>query len=194
MQGRESLATKSANNSKNILSSIHNKKRSSKIDKNHIGMPADFRHVGHIGYTQGKGFSVQNNDPEKNSILDQLKALGISADEINENQAFIDQFLQKNTAPVTSSAPQPPSQYGSTRPPPSQYTSPPPPPPQKYGSPPPPPPSQHNNSQRRKTPPPPPPPGIVNLRMDINILRANNKNRSPSCCCSSTTASKKTSK
>lgn len=167
VQGRDSLATRSDTHSKHILSSIHNKKRSSKIDKNHIGMPADFRHVGHIGYTQGKGFSVQNNDPEKNSILDQLRALGISADEISENQAFIDQFLKQNN-PTPASQPPPPSHYGAR--PPQQYASTPPPPPptqrftsptpQQYTSPPPPPSlPQNGNSQRKKTPPPPPPPG-----------------------------------
>ncbi|KAI8076208.1 hypothetical protein BDF21DRAFT_342579, partial [Thamnidium elegans] len=153
VQGRESLSSKSTNGTfghKNILSGIHhNKKRSSKIDKNHIGMPADFRHVGHIGYTQGKGFSVQNNDQEKTGIIEQLQALGISADEISENQAFIDQFLQQNTAtePSSTNAPSaPPLSQFSPRPP-QQGSSPlPPPPPPTFQS-------------KKKTPPPPPPPG-----------------------------------
>ncbi|KAI8981826.1 hypothetical protein BDF20DRAFT_955566, partial [Mycotypha africana] len=71
-------------------------KRKSKVDKNLIGMPADFRHLGHIGYTPGKGFSVQNNDPEWNSLFDQLKELGITAEEIDENQEFIQEFLEQN--------------------------------------------------------------------------------------------------
>lgn len=109
-------------------------------------MPADFRHVGHIGYTQGKGFSVQNNDPEKTGIIEQLQALGISADEISENQAFIDQFLQQNTAaePSFTNAPSAPSV--------SQFS---PRLPQQSSSPPPPPVFQ----SKKKTPPPPPPPG-----------------------------------
>ncbi|KAI9363649.1 hypothetical protein BD770DRAFT_380098 [Pilaira anomala] len=148
LQGRQSLSSKATSQnvlggSKHILPSLHsNKKRLSKIDKNHIGMPADFRHVGHIGYTQGKGFSVQNNDPEKTGIIEQLKALGISAEEINENQDLIDQFLQQNTA-QEQTAPSVP-QFNS-RPPPPQTTSPPPPPPMLQ--------------TRKKTPPPPPPPG-----------------------------------
>lgn len=164
LQGRDSLNTKSNTTShgKHFLGMHNNnKKRSSKIDKNHIGMPADFRHVGHIGYTQGKGFSVQNNDPEKNSILDQLKALGISADEISENQAFIDQFLQQNNAIPTVTAARPTQQYSSPPPPPVQQFKPPS-PPQPYGNsaPPPPPLLHNNNSPKKKTPPPPPPPGM----------------------------------
>lgn len=111
-------------------------------------MPADFRHVGHIGYTQGKGFSVQNNDPEKTGIIEQLQALGISEDEISENQAFIDQFLQQNTATEPSSTSSP------SAPPLSQFSSR---PPQKSSSPPPPPPPIFQS--KKKTPPPPPPPG-----------------------------------
>ncbi|GAA5813172.1 hypothetical protein MFLAVUS_006646 [Mucor flavus] len=162
VQGRESLSSKSTNGTfghKNILSGInHNKKRSSKIDKNHIGMPADFRHVGHIGYTQGKGFSVQNNNPEKTGIIEQLRALGISADEISENQAFIDQFLQQNTAtePSFTNAPSAPSVSQFSPRLPQQSSSPPPPPvfqSKKKTPPPPPPPGRHHT-----TPPPPPPP------------------------------------
>ncbi|SAM05929.1 hypothetical protein [Absidia glauca] len=71
--------------------------RKNTIDKNHIGKPSDFRHLGHIGYTTDKGFTIENNDPEKNAIVDQLKALGITPEEINQNQDFIHQFLNKHT-------------------------------------------------------------------------------------------------
>jgi len=62
------------------------------------------RHLGHIGYTPEQGFSVQNNSPEWNGIFDQLKALGISADEINHNQEFIKNFVEQRGGP-TATAP-----------------------------------------------------------------------------------------
>ncbi|PHZ12084.1 WH1-domain-containing protein, partial [Rhizopus microsporus ATCC 52813] len=98
VQNRQSLYSKVNDQKESAegLFGLKKDKRKSKIDKNHIGMPADFRHLSHIGYTPGKGFSVQNNDPELNGILSQLQALGISAEEINDNQEFIQEFLQQN--------------------------------------------------------------------------------------------------
>ncbi|KAL7309973.1 hypothetical protein PS15m_010787 [Mucor circinelloides] len=169
VQGRDSLTAK-ATVASTASSFGHRKtpsfsntlnKRKSKIDKNHIGMPADFRHVGHIGYTPGKGFSVQNNDPEWNGIFDQLKELGISADEINDNQEFIQDFLQQNGTTLPSSPPpqQPPAV--TTAPPPIQTSRkkapPPPPPPGRHHAPPPPPPPRRSNNNHSSPPPPPPP-------------------------------------
>ncbi|OAD74737.1 hypothetical protein PHYBLDRAFT_124118, partial [Phycomyces blakesleeanus NRRL 1555(-)] len=82
--------------------------KKTKVDKNQIGMPADFRHVGHIGYTPGKGFRVQNNDPEKSAIFDQLKELGITPEEIAQNEDFIQGFLQQHDSTASSSTPPPP--------------------------------------------------------------------------------------
>ncbi|GAN09827.1 hypothetical protein MAM1_0296c09360 [Mucor ambiguus] len=171
VQGRDSLAAKATMASTASSTLGHRKtpsfsntlnKRKSKIDKNHIGMPADFRHVGHIGYTPGKGFSVQNNDPEWNGIFEQLKELGISADEINDNQEFIQDFLQQNGTTLPSSPPplqqQPPSV--TTAPPPIQTSRkkapPPPPPPGRHHAPPPPPPPRRSNNNHSSPPPPPP--------------------------------------
>lgn len=81
------------------------------------------RHLSHIGYTPGKGFSVQNNDPELNGILSQLQALGISAEEINENQEFIQEFLQQNNQQQQQ------QQHASPAPSPIQRKKAPPPPP-----------------------------------------------------------------
>ncbi|KAJ2957260.1 hypothetical protein NQZ79_g7006 [Umbelopsis isabellina] len=131
-----------------------------KLDKTQIGLPADFRHLGHIGYTPEKGFSVQNNDPEWAGLFDQLTALGISAEEIHENEDFIKDFVEQRGGPKKAtkakSAPPPPTRPGArTAPPPPAAKSkrPPPPPPPRVGGrrpPPPPPPS------RRSAPPPPP--------------------------------------
>ncbi|CEP18810.1 hypothetical protein [Parasitella parasitica] len=172
VQGRDSLSAKTSSASANSFGgSGHGKtpsfsmssKRRSKIDKNHIGMPADFRHVGHIGYTPGKGFSVQNNDPEWNGIFEQLKELGISADEINDNQEFIQEFLQQNgTTLPPSPPPQQKKQSAITAPPPAptsrKKAPPPPPPPGRHHAPPPPPPPRRSNNTHSSPPPPPPPP------------------------------------
>lgn len=88
-----------------------------------------FRHVGHIGYTPGAGFSVNNNDPEMKGILEQLEALGISADEIDENQEFIQEFLQQNNqqqpqqrAPIAPSPPNVGQRKKAPPPPPGLFT------------------------------------------------------------------------
>jgi Wiskott-Aldrich syndrome protein len=104
-----------------------------KLDKTQIGLPADFRHLGHIGYTPEKGFSVQNNDPEWQGVFEQLTALGISADEIHENEDFIKDFVEQRGGPAKAklkTAPAPPSRPGArSGPPPAKSKRPPPPPP-----------------------------------------------------------------
>lgn len=127
-----------------------------KLDKTQIGLPADFRHLGHIGYTPEKGFSVQNNDPEWQGVFEQLTALGISAEEIHENEDFIKDFVEQRGGPAKAkakTAPPPPTRPGARpAPPPVKAKRPPPPPPPRVGGrrpPPPPPPA------RRSAPPPP---------------------------------------
>jgi hypothetical protein len=73
--------------------------------------------LGHIGYTPEQGFSVQNNSPEWNGIFEQLKALGISAEEINHNQDFIKNFVEQRGGP-TASAPSRAAAHSSPPPPP----------------------------------------------------------------------------
>lgn len=106
------------------------------------------RHVGHIGYTPEKGFSIENNDPEWNGIFEQLRALGITAEEINENQDFIHEFLQqhgnKRTSKPSGTAPPPPPPPGTGRGKPSSTGS------VKRTPPPPPPPPASTCSQDRK--------------------------------------------
>ncbi|KAL4210189.1 hypothetical protein AB4K20DRAFT_1828733 [Rhizopus microsporus] len=163
VQNRQSLYSKVNDQKENTegLFGLKKDKRKSKIDKNHIGMPADFRHLSHIGYTPGKGFSVQNNDPELNGILSQLQALGISAEEINENQEFIQEFLQQNNQQQQQQ-----QQHASPAPSPIQRKKAPPPPPppgRLHGAPPPPPPPRRptnvnsSNGHPVSSPPPPPP-------------------------------------
>ncbi|KAH8552152.1 hypothetical protein BGW37DRAFT_519687 [Umbelopsis sp. PMI_123] len=111
------------------------KKAKGKVDKNSIGLPSDFRHLGHIGYTPEQGFSVQNNSPEWNGIFEQLKALGISAEEINHNQEFIKDFVAQRGGPPASA----PTRNAGQSPPP------------------PPAPKKQSNATGRRPPPPPPP-------------------------------------
>lgn len=84
------------------------------------------RHLGHIGYTPEKGFSVQNTDPEWDGLFDKLRDLGISAEEIHQNKDFIKDFVNQRGGPppppARKSRPPPP-------PPPSRRAAPPPPPP-----------------------------------------------------------------
>ncbi|PHZ08473.1 uncharacterized protein RHIMIDRAFT_72883 [Rhizopus microsporus ATCC 52813] len=106
------------------------KKPKGKLDKSQIGLPSEFRHLGHIGYTPSKGFSVQNSSPEWNGFFDQLKDLGLTTTEINDNQEFIQDFVSKRGG-FSQQRPQPPP------PPPrssNQKTRPPPPPPRKIAS------------------------------------------------------------
>ncbi|CAG8505247.1 16232_t:CDS:10 [Funneliformis caledonium] len=68
----------------------------SKIDKSKISGPTEFRHLGHIGYDEQKGFDVQNIDPEWKGIITQLGELGISSEEIEKNADFINDYLKNN--------------------------------------------------------------------------------------------------
>ncbi|KAI8370779.1 hypothetical protein EDC96DRAFT_92811 [Choanephora cucurbitarum] len=131
---REITKTKHATKSKKKESS--NKKQKGKLDKSQIGLPSEFRHLGHIGYTPDKGFSVQNSSPEWNGLFDQLKDLGISPEEIQQNEDFIKDFVNERGGP-----PPPPRRPTSTVAPgsPARTNRAPPPPPSRRQAPPPPP-------------------------------------------------------
>ncbi|KAG0280481.1 hypothetical protein BGZ95_009968 [Linnemannia exigua] len=64
-----------------------------KLDKSRIGMPSDFRHVGHIGWDPDVGFEAQNIDPAWRTLFDQLDTFGVSRQQINENAVFITTFV-----------------------------------------------------------------------------------------------------
>jgi Wiskott-Aldrich syndrome protein len=90
--------------------------------------------LGHIGYTPDKGFSVQNTGPEWNGLFDQLKDLGISPEEIHENEDFIKEFVNERGGPPAP----PPRPSGSVGASPSRTRVPPPPPSRRQAPPPPP--------------------------------------------------------
>ncbi|KAG0059011.1 hypothetical protein BGZ89_000793 [Linnemannia elongata] len=75
-----------------------------KLDKSRIGMPSDFRHVGHIGWDPDVGFEAQNIDPAWRTLFDQLDTFGVSRQQINENAGFITNFVNAHggLAPTTT--------------------------------------------------------------------------------------------
>ncbi|KAG1139043.1 hypothetical protein G6F38_010110 [Rhizopus arrhizus] len=150
------ITTREAHSSHKKNKETSGKKPKGKLDKSQIGLPSEFRHLGHIGYTPEKGFSVQNSGPEWNGLFDQLKDLGFTAEDINENEDFIKDFVTQRGGLPPPPPPRPSSQNNSpsiksrTVPAPPASRRPPPPPVGGRRPPPPPPPS------RRPAPPPPP--------------------------------------
>ncbi|KAI8099821.1 uncharacterized protein BX664DRAFT_322201 [Halteromyces radiatus] len=141
-----------------------------KLNKAQIGLPSEFRHLGHIGYTPEKGFSVQNNDSEWNGLFDQLQSLGISPQEITENQDFIKDFVnQRGGPPAPPLRPSAKKSRAPPPPPPVRRTAPPPPPPPVGGRRPPPPPPPPSSTRRN---PPPPPPTRPTTQHHVSSARA----------------------
>ncbi|KAF9102853.1 hypothetical protein BGX29_004121 [Mortierella sp. GBA35] len=152
-----------------------------KLDKTQIGLPSNFRHLGHIGWDPNKGFNVQNIDPEWKNLFEQLDKMGVSQEDIQNNAEFVSQFVQSRGGPGVKPAPAAPASRGA-RPTPAPAVGghqhspssgavppasvmpvmkpttkpPPPPPPASRRAPPPPPPSR----QSRVAPAPPAPPAL----------------------------------
>ncbi|KAF9941465.1 hypothetical protein BGZ67_005047 [Mortierella alpina] len=130
-----------------------------KLDKSRIGMPSDFRHVGHIGWDPDVGFDAQNIDPAWRTLFEQLDTFGVSRQQIHENATFITQFVNahgglkdakssssnggSNEKPGHRNGQHPDNNDGNHL---SRIDSPPPPRPQ--------------SPQQRRPPPPPPPPPV----------------------------------
>ncbi|KAH8090702.1 hypothetical protein HD553DRAFT_330360 [Filobasidium floriforme] len=141
-----------------------------KIDKSAISAPKSesFQHVAHMGYDNEKGFTSVGVDPSWQNLLDQLGMQGVSAEQIQENEQFIKDFVaqqggiekaavKKPAAPTTKrkAPPPPPASRSAARQ--DVYDDAPPPPP-----PPPPPPGLPGRSapSRNSVPPPPPAPPL----------------------------------
>jgi len=154
------------------------KKKKGKLSKADIGLPSDFRHVGHVGWDPNGGFDVDNIDPKWKKLFD---SAGITEKELEDEETsqFIYDFVEKhggidkaaaemenlNRLPPSdgsSAPPPPPPSRGAPRPPQGRVSAPPPPPPSR-GGPPPPPPSRNASGAPPPPParggPPPPPPG-----------------------------------
>ncbi|KAI9235681.1 MAG: hypothetical protein BYD32DRAFT_420627 [Podila humilis] len=76
-----------------------------KLDKTQIGLPSNFRHLGHIGWDPNKGFNVQNIDPEWKNLFEQLDKMGVSQEDIQNNAEFVSQFVQARGGPGAAKAP-----------------------------------------------------------------------------------------
>lgn len=72
-----------------------------KIDKSMISGPKtdSFKHVAHMGYDSNKGFSSVGVDSSWQTLLEQLSAKGVSAKDIQENEAFIKDYVQQRGGP-----------------------------------------------------------------------------------------------
>ncbi|KAI8070868.1 hypothetical protein BC940DRAFT_270946 [Gongronella butleri] len=91
------------------------------ITKDMISAPSDFVHVRHIGHTPNKGYSLHGDQSHLSGLYKQLQSMGISESEIEQNQEFIQSYIneqkrQKGPAGI----------YAKSR---SQPRAPPPPPP-----------------------------------------------------------------
>ncbi|XP_006819312.1 actin nucleation-promoting factor WASL-like [Saccoglossus kowalevskii] len=127
------------------------KEKKAKLSKADIGLPSDFRHVGHVGWDPEKGFDTDNLDPDVKNLFD---TVGISEEQLKDKETskFIHDFIEQQGGVEAIKRDQERMRQESTRaPPPSSRALPPPPP--GDGPPPPPPP------QSRSVGPPPPPPG-----------------------------------
>ncbi|XP_070559703.1 actin nucleation-promoting factor WASL-like isoform X2 [Ptychodera flava] len=123
------------------------KDKKTKLTKADIGLPSDFRHVGHVGWDPDKGFDTENLDPDLKNLFD---TVGISESQLKDKETskFIYDFIESQGGVEAIKRDQERLR--------SQKSAPPPPPPQGRGGPPPPPPPSHS---RGGPPPPPPPPG-----------------------------------
>ncbi|XP_077989435.1 actin nucleation-promoting factor WASL-like [Glandiceps talaboti] len=138
------------------------KDKKKKLTKTDIGLPSDFRHVGHVGWDPDKGFDTENLDPDLKNLFD---TVGISESQLKDKETskFIYDFIesqggveavkrdQQRLRQSMRDPPPPPPGRGGLPPPPPPGRGPP--PPGRGGVPPPPPPPS------RPGPPPPPPPG-----------------------------------
>ena len=76
------------------------------IDKSMISGPKtdSFKHVAHMGYDSKSGFSSVGVDSSWQTLLEQLSAKGISAKDIQENEAFIKDYVEQRGGPEAVSS------------------------------------------------------------------------------------------
>lgn len=134
-----------------------------KLTKADIGLPSNFKHIGHIGWDPDKGFDVQNIPPEWKALFDRA---GVTREQLEnkETAKFIVDFVQQRGGPAAVAAnayapPPPPQNRGSAPPPPQSRGAAPPPPQSRSAAPPPPPGRGAAPPPPGSAPPPPGPPG-----------------------------------
>lgn len=157
------------------------KKNKSKLTKDDIGLPTDFRHVGHVGWDPQKGLDMDKVDEDMKKLLE---SVGYTSGENIDKETvdFIYDFVEKyggldvvkkemanrerNVTTRPTVPPPTPSRIGQPPLPPGRHMSPAPPPPSRAPPPsrspavPPPPPMRSTLPPPPKVPgaPPPPPP------------------------------------
>ncbi|KAF8554503.1 PH domain-like protein [Imleria badia] len=145
------------------------KKGRKAIDKSMISGPqqGSFKHIAHVGYDEEKGFTSNNVDESWLSLVRNLQGHGVTADVIEENKEFIQDFVRKaqqTTVDVPATAPK---------------KKPPPPPVPRRGG--------HATSNIPPAPPPPPPgvtppppqPGRTDLLASIRGQSVANLRKTP---------------
>ena len=83
-------------------------KKGGKIDKSMISVPqqGSSKHVALVGYDEEKGFTSNNVDDSWLSLVRNLQSQGITAEIIEENKEFIQNFIRKaQTKDVAPTAP-----------------------------------------------------------------------------------------
>ncbi|GAA6102651.1 neural Wiskott-Aldrich syndrome protein-like [Tachysurus ichikawai] len=127
------------------------KNKKKKITKSEIGLPSNFRHVGHVGWDPNTGFDVNNLDPELKNLFDMCGISEVHLKDKETSKAIYDFIEKKGGVEAVKNE----FRRQAPPPPPSRGGPPPPPPPSRgRGAPPPPPPLRAPAS----APPPPPPP------------------------------------
>jgi Wiskott-Aldrich syndrome protein len=71
-----------------------------------------FSNIGLVKYTPGKGFTVDNNDPEVMEILKELDKMDdFSPEYIAQNQTFIQDFIRQHLKSKKAVPPPPPRKF-----------------------------------------------------------------------------------
>ncbi|XP_050696454.1 actin nucleation-promoting factor WASL-like isoform X2 [Eriocheir sinensis] len=139
-------------------------KKTTKLSKNEIGMPMDFKHITHVGFNPDTGFSQFNMDDKLEGFFNMV---GVSQKQLSDSRTreFIYDFIEKNGGVEKAiQETQRHSSRGSPPPPIIPSSAMLPPPPAKSSVPPPPPPTvpSHTPTQGTRAAPPPPPPRNTN--------------------------------
>ncbi|KAG8899959.1 hypothetical protein FRC01_010315 [Tulasnella sp. 417] len=78
--------------------------KASKINKEFIkSAPGDFRHIELMGYSPETGFTTNGLDKSWITIIEGLKGLGVTNEQLKDNEDFIGEFLEKARAEGQSS-------------------------------------------------------------------------------------------
>ncbi|XP_047136345.1 uncharacterized protein LOC100211223 isoform X2 [Hydra vulgaris] len=74
-----------------------------KLSKEHIGFPADFRHVSHVGWDPNGGFEINNIDPQWKKLFG---AVGVTEKQLEDedNAELVSKFVESHDGSTYSSS------------------------------------------------------------------------------------------